>query len=101
MRHYTYQRPAARDARREGRSGERDPGPDDCRQPWPLVLGPWVQWEVRPYRRNVRQWWVVDQATGEPLRDAAGCVARFGVDALLVEAGKRVPKNYLGRRNLQ
>jgi len=100
-RHYTHARPWQADARREGRSDERDPGPTDCREPWRLLIGPWVDWTVKPYRRNIRQWWAVDNATGEPIRNGSGSVARFGMDSLLAEAGKRAPRNYLGLRNLQ
>ncbi len=108
-RHYRRQSTAERDARNErrqtaARAGiERahaaiEPEPrDDMRQPWPLILGDWVRWEVRPYRRNVRQWWAVD-ATGEPIRDDRGIIVRAGVDRLVALASAKVPRNFIGWR---
>ena len=70
---------------------------DDMRQPWPLVLGDWVRWEVRPVKRNVRQWWAVDER-GEPIRGGDGIIVRAGVDRLVALASQKVPRNYLGMR---
>lgn len=111
MRRYTYQTAAERDARNERRQAAARAGiarahasieiesRDDLRQPWPLILGEWVRWEVRPYRRNVRQWWAVDQS-GEPIRDERGVIVRAGVDRLVALASEAVPRNYLGLRRV-
>jgi hypothetical protein len=97
MRPYRYARSYERDARREERPAR--PPVDDGRQPFPLILGKWVQWEIRPYKRHVRQWWAVD-ADGEPIRNADGAIVRQSIDKWAADAAKRAPRRILGVRTL-
>lgn len=107
-RHYRSRSPWERDAtqeaaqatRRHNMAGRDTSGRDDMREPFPLLIGEWVRWEVRPDRRNVRQWVPFDD--GEPVRNEEGRVIRAGIDRLMQEAARRVPvRNMLGRRRWQ
>lgn len=98
MRHYTYARPAQRDARRERVQDPRD----DKRTEGSLYFelgGVAVDWRLVPHWRNVRQFKAVERASGEPVMvDGRPLIA--GKDEIARRAVAMLP-SFLGLRNLQ
>lgn len=105
-RHYTYPSRAQRDAAVEKRLREAEaarlaglsaPPPDlryDCRPCWPIDIdypGHAVHWDVKPDRRNIRAWVVVD-------RESGAVVMRGGMDRIAQAAFAGLPRRFLGRR---